>query len=139
MKRGQRARVNPIGVIRSALKTRGAAPKQGREGAPDAWLEVSPGVAEGVDGIVAGAHIVILTWLHRARRDVLKVHPRSDRRNPLTGVFATRSPDRPNPVGLHRVTVRKVVKNRLRIGPIEAIDGTPVIDIKPVLAGCRDF
>jgi tRNA-Thr(GGU) m(6)t(6)A37 methyltransferase TsaA len=139
MKRGQRARVNPIGVIRSALKTRGAAPKQGREGAPDAWLEVSPRVAEGVDGIVAGAHIVILTWLHRARRDVLKVHPRSDRRNPLTGVFATRSPDRPNPVGLHRVTVRKVVKNRLRIGPIEAIDGTPVIDIKPVLAGCRDF
>jgi tRNA-Thr(GGU) m(6)t(6)A37 methyltransferase TsaA len=137
MKRGQSARVNPIGVIRSALKTRGAAPKQGR--APDAWLEVSPGAAEGVDGIEAGADIVVLTWFHRARRDVLKVHPRSNRRNPLTGVFATRSPDRPNPVGLHRVTVRKIVKNRLRIGPIEAIDGTPVIDIKPVLAGCRDF
>jgi tRNA-Thr(GGU) m(6)t(6)A37 methyltransferase TsaA len=139
VKRGRSARVHPIGVIRSTLRTLGATPKQGREGAPDAWLEVSPGVAEGVDGIVAGAHIVILTWLHRARRDVLKVHPRSDRRNPLTGVFASRSPDRPNPVGLHRVTVRKVVKNRLRIGPIEAIDGTPVIDIKPVLAGCRDF
>jgi tRNA-Thr(GGU) m(6)t(6)A37 methyltransferase TsaA len=139
MKRGQSVRVNPIGVIRSALKTRGAAPKQGREGAPDAWLEVSAGVAEGVNGIEAGADIVVLTWLHRARRDVLKVHPRSNRRNPLTGVFATRSPDRPNPVGLHRVTVRKIVKNRLRIGPIEAIDGTPVIDIKPVLAGCRDF
>jgi tRNA-Thr(GGU) m(6)t(6)A37 methyltransferase TsaA len=139
MKRGQSARVNPIGVIRSALKTRGAAPKQGRECAPDAWLEVSPGAAEGVDGIEAGADIVVLTWFHRARRDVLKVHPRSNRRNPLTGVFATRSPDRPNPVGLHRVTVRKIVKNRLRIGPIEAIDGTPVIDIKPVLAGCRDF
>jgi tRNA-Thr(GGU) m(6)t(6)A37 methyltransferase TsaA len=131
--------VNPIGVIRSALKTRGGAPKQGREGAPDAWLEVNPGVVEGVAGIAAGADIVVLTWFHRARRDVLKVHPRSDRRNPLTGVFATRSPDRPNPIGLHRVTVRTVVKNRLRIGPIEAINGTPVIDIKPVLAGCRDF
>jgi tRNA-Thr(GGU) m(6)t(6)A37 methyltransferase TsaA len=80
-----------------------------------------------------------VTWLRRARRDVLKVHPRSDRRRPLTGVFATRSPDRHNPLGLHRVNVRRVAKNRLRIGPIEAIDGTPVIDIKPVLSGLRDF
>jgi tRNA-Thr(GGU) m(6)t(6)A37 methyltransferase TsaA len=88
---------------------------------------------------VAGDAIIVVTWLHRARRDVLKVHPRSDRRRPLAGVFATRSPDRPNPLGLHRVTVRKVVKNRLRIGPIEAIDGTPVIDIKPVLSGPENF
>ena len=85
-------------------------------------------------GLAVGDDIIGVTWLHRARRDVLKVHPRSDRRRPLTGVFATRSPDRPNPLGFHRVTVRRVTKNRLRIGPIEAIDGTPVIDIKPVLS-----
>src|SRR6476661_1166758 len=137
MNRG--AQLRPIGVIRSILKTRSEAPKQGSEGAPDAWLELSPFAAPGLDGLMAGDDILIMTWLHRARRDVLKVHPRSDRRRPLTGVFATRSPDRPNPVGLHRVKVRRIVKNRLRIGPIEAIDGTPVIDIKPVLAGCRDF
>jgi len=111
---------------------------QGREGAPDAWLEVSPLAAQGLDGLAVGDEIVVITWLHRARRDVLRVHPRSDRSRPLSGVFATRSPDRPNPVGLHRVTIRRVGKNRLRIGPIEAIDGTPVIDIKPVLSGVRD-
>jgi tRNA-Thr(GGU) m(6)t(6)A37 methyltransferase TsaA len=136
---GRRARLRPIGVIRSILKTRGEAPKQGSEGAPDAWLEVDPFAVQGLDGLVAGDAIIVVTWLHRARRDVLKVHPRSDRRRPLTGVFATRSPDRPNPLGLHRVTVRRVVKNRLRIGPIEAIDGTPVIDIKPVLSGPENF
>jgi tRNA-Thr(GGU) m(6)t(6)A37 methyltransferase TsaA len=139
MKGGRRAEIRPIGVIRSMLKKRSEAPKQGSEGAPDAWLEVSPLAAEGRDGLVVGNDIIVVTWLHRARRDVLKVHPRSDRRRPLTGVFATRSPDRPNPLGLHRVTVRRVAKNRLRIGPIEAIDGTPVIDIKPVLAGTQDF
>jgi tRNA-Thr(GGU) m(6)t(6)A37 methyltransferase TsaA len=133
------AQVRPIGVIRSVLTNRGRAPKQGAEGAPDAWLEVNPSVAEALDGLVSGDEIVVLTWLHQARRDVLKVHPRSDRSRPLTGVFATRSPDRPNPVGLHRVTLRKIVKNRLRIGPIEAIDGTPVVDIKPVLADSGDF
>jgi tRNA-Thr(GGU) m(6)t(6)A37 methyltransferase TsaA len=136
---GHRAQVRPIGVIRSRLKSRGQAPKQGREGAPDAWLEVSAFAAEGLEGIVAGSDLVVVTWLHRARRDVLRVHPRSDRRRPMTGVFATRSPDRPNPLGLHRVTVRRRVGNRLRIGPIEALDGTPVIDIKPVLGGPRDF
>ncbi len=113
--------------------------KQGAENAPDAWLEVNSFAAEALDGLLVGHEIIVVTWLHRARRDVLKVHPRSDPRRPLTGVFATRSPDRPNPLGLHRVTVRKVVKNRLRIGPIEAIDGTPVIDIKPVLSGAQDF
>ena len=136
---GRRTELRPIGVIRSILKTRGKAPKQGSEGAPDAWLEVSAFAAPALGGLVAGDDIIVVTWLHRARRDVLKVHPRSDRSRPLTGVFATRSPDRPNPLGFHRVTVRSVAKNRLRIGPIEAMDGTPVIDIKPVLSDVRDF
>jgi tRNA-Thr(GGU) m(6)t(6)A37 methyltransferase TsaA len=135
----RRARLRPIGVIRSKLKKRGDAPMQASEGAPDAWLDVSSFAIEALDGLKAGDDIIVLTWLHRAKRDVFKVHPRSDRSRPLTGVFATRSPDRPNPVGLHRVTVRKVIKNRLRIGPIEVIDGTPVVDIKPVLSGREDF
>ncbi len=117
------------------LKARGEAPKQGSEEAPDAWLAVRPWAAKGLHGIAVGDEIIVVTWFHRARRDVLQVHPRSDRRRPLAGVFATRSPDRPNPLGLHPVTVRKIARNRLRIGPIEAIDGTPVVDIKPVL-GC---
>jgi tRNA-Thr(GGU) m(6)t(6)A37 methyltransferase TsaA len=137
--KGKRAQLRPIGVIRSTIKKRGEAPRQGSEGAPDAWLEVSPFAAQGLDGLVVGDDIIVVTWLHRARRNVLKVHPRSDRRRPLTGVFATRSPDRPNPLGLHHVTVRRFAKKRLQIGPIEAIDGTPVIDIKPVLSGLRDF
>ena len=99
---------------------------------------MNPSTAPALDGLAIGDDIIVVTWLHRAQRDVLKVHPRSDRRRPLTGVFATRSPDRPNPLGLHRVTVRAVAENRLRIGPIEAIDGTPVVDIKPVLSGAQD-
>ena len=129
------AQLRPIGLIRSSIKHRSEAPKQGSEGAPDAWLEVSPLVAQGLDGLAVGDEIIVVTWLHLARRDVLKVHPRSDRTRPLTGVFATRSPDRPNPLGLHPVTVREVEKNRLRIGPIEAIDKTPVVDIKPLSCG----
>lgn len=125
--------LRPIGVIRSKLKERSKAPKQGSEGAPGAWLEVRPFAVQALDGLAAGDEIIILTWLHRAHRETLKVHPRSDPRRRLTGVFATRSPDRPNPIGLHQVIVRRIVRNRLRIGPIEAIDGTPVIDIKPVL------
>ncbi|HZE26299.1 MAG TPA: tRNA (N6-threonylcarbamoyladenosine(37)-N6)-methyltransferase TrmO [Terriglobales bacterium] len=131
--------LRPVGVIRSILKTRSQAPKQGSEGAPDAWLEVNSFAAQALDGLSTGDHVIVVTWLHRAKRDVLKVHPRSDPRRPLAGVFSTRSPDRPNPLGLHRVTVRRVAKNRLRIGPIEAIDGTPVIDIKAVLSGLPDF
>lgn len=127
------ARLRPVGVIRSAIEHRSQAPRQGSEGAPDAWLEVEPRAARGLQGLSPGDEIIVITWLHRARRDVLRVHPRSDPRNPLTGVFATRSPDRPNPLGLHPVVVRAVDGNRLRIGPIEAIDGTPVVDIKPVL------
>ena len=127
------ARLRPIGVIRSNLKKRADAPKQGAEGAPEAWLEVKPFAVEGLDGVEAGAEIIVVTWLHKARRDVLKVYPRSDRHRPLTGVFATRSPDRPNPLGLHPVVVSRIEGNRLRIGPIEAIDGSPVVDIKPVI------
>lgn len=108
-------------------------------GRPDAWLEVQAFAAQALEGLRPGDHIIVLTWFHRARRDVLQVHPRSDPRRQLTGVFATRSPDRPNPVGLHPVIVRKVVKNRVRIGPSEAIDGTPVIDIKPVIPSHPDF
>src|SRR5215467_16163007 len=135
--RSKRAELRPIGVIRSSIKNRREAPKQGSEGAPDAWLEVDPAVAQALDGLKPGDELIVVTWLHEARRNVLKVHPRSDPRRRLTGVFATRSPDRPNPLGLHPVTVRAVAKNRLRIGPIEAIDGTPVIDIKPVLCTPR--
>jgi tRNA-Thr(GGU) m(6)t(6)A37 methyltransferase TsaA len=123
----------PIGVIRSKVKERRKAPKQGSEGAPYVWLEVHPFATPALDGLAVGDQLIVLTWLHRAHRDTLKVHPRSDPKRRLTGVFATRSPHRPNPIGLHEVTVRKINKNRLRIGPIEAIDGTPVIDIKPVL------
>ena len=137
MKNG-RAELRPIGVIRSTIKKRSEAPKQGSEGAPDAWLEMSASVAEGLEGIKAGDDILVLTWLHKARRDVLKVHPRSDPNRALTGVFWTRSPDRPNPLGLHRVTVREIAKHRLRIGPIEVIDGTPVVDIKPALSCVAD-
>jgi tRNA-Thr(GGU) m(6)t(6)A37 methyltransferase TsaA len=123
-----------IGVIRSDLKTRSQAPRQGSEGAPDAWLEMSPLVARGLEGLAAGDELIVVTWLHRARRDVLRVRPRSDRRRSLTGVFATRSPDRPNPLGLHRVTLRRIEGERLLVGPMEAIDGTPVVDLKPVLS-----
>jgi tRNA-Thr(GGU) m(6)t(6)A37 methyltransferase TsaA len=138
-KGGDSAQLRPIGVIRSTIKKRSQAPKQGSEGAPDAWLEVSPFAAQGLEGLLPGTDILVITWLHQGRRDILKVHPRSDPRRPLTGVFATRSPDRPNPLGIHRVTVRRVTKNRLRIGPIEVIDGTPVVDIKPALSCVQDF
>src|SRR5262249_2222922 len=100
---GRQARLRPIGVIRSVLRKRVAAPKQGFEGAPDAWIEISSFAEAGLVGLTPGDDIIVVTWLHRARRDVLEVHPRSDRTRPLTGVFATRSPDRPNPLGLHRV------------------------------------
>jgi len=133
------ARLHPVGTIRSTIKTLKGAPKQGSEGAPDAWLEVSAFAAPALDGLVAGDDVIVITWLHQARRNVMKVHPRSDLRRPLTGVFATRSPDRPNSLGLHRVTVRQIDGKRLLIGPIEAMDGTPVVDIKPVLRKTADF
>lgn len=122
-----------IGVIRSDLVDVDEAPMQGSEGAPDAWLEIEEWAVEALHGLSVGDEILIITWFHRADREVFQVHPRSDPNNPLTGVFATRSPDRPNPLGLHPVTVRAIEPNRLRVGPIEAIDGTPVVDIKPVI------
>jgi tRNA-Thr(GGU) m(6)t(6)A37 methyltransferase TsaA len=130
--------IEPIGVIRSELTSREAAPLQGYEGAPEAWLELTALGAQGLGGITAGDEIIVLTWLHRARRDVFQVHPRGRLAAPLTGVFATRSPDRPNPLGLHRVAVLEVAGPRLRVAPLEAIDGTPVVDIKPVLARSDD-
>jgi tRNA-Thr(GGU) m(6)t(6)A37 methyltransferase TsaA len=130
--------IRPIGVVRSELKNREEAPMQGYEGAPEAWLEIVPEVADGLQGIEAGSDAILLTWLHRSERDTLLVHPRGDPDAPLTGVFATRSPDRPNPIGLHRVTVLEVDGRRLRVAPLEAIDGTPVVDIKTVLGEVDD-
>jgi tRNA-Thr(GGU) m(6)t(6)A37 methyltransferase TsaA len=126
-------RLLPIGTVRSSLTDPAAAPKQGDEGAPEAWIEIAEGVAGGLGGIEAGAELVVLTWLHRAPRDVLRVHPRGDASRPATGVFATRSPARPNPIGLHRVRVLEVDGARLRVAGLEAVDGTPVLDLKPVL------
>ena len=126
-------RLRPIGVVRSELRDLELAPMQGDEGAPDAWIELRPEVLEAANGLGPGDELLVLTWFHQADRSVLEVHPRSDPSRPLTGVFSTRSPDRPNPVGLHRVRVRAVEKGRVRVGPLEAIDGTPVIDLKPVL------
>jgi tRNA-Thr(GGU) m(6)t(6)A37 methyltransferase TsaA len=130
--------LSAIGFLHSPLKEPGEAPRQGHEGAPDAWLEINASVAEGLEGIAVGDEIIVITWLHKAQRDILKVHPRGDETVPLAGVFATRSPDRPNPLGLHRVTVLSIAGNRLKVGPIEAIDGTPVVDIKPVLLQSAD-
>ena len=124
----------PIGRVHSGLTEPAEAPKQGHEGAPDARIEVLPSFTEALDGIEPGDEVVLLTWFHQADREVLKVHPRDDPGNPLTGVFATRSADRPNPIGLHRVEVLEVEDERwLTVCGLEAIDGIPVIDIKPVL------
>jgi tRNA-Thr(GGU) m(6)t(6)A37 methyltransferase TsaA len=131
--------LSPLGFLHSPLKEPGEAPRQGDEGAPDAWLEVHESVAQGLEGIAVGDELIVITWLHKAQRDLLKTHPRNDETMPLIGVFATRSPDRPNPLGLHRVTVREIVGKRVKVGPIEAIDGTPVVDIKPVLSQSVDF
>ncbi len=129
----ERETLRPIGVLSSEIKTAEEAPRQGKEGAPDAWLDVHAWAADALDGLRVGDEVLVITWFDRARRDVLRVHPRDDPKTPLTGVFATRSPDRPNPLGLHPVTVRSIEGTRLRVGPIEAFDGTPVVDIKPVI------
>jgi tRNA-Thr(GGU) m(6)t(6)A37 methyltransferase TsaA len=123
----------PIGWVESPLTDRATAPKQGDEGAPEAWLVLRAEVAAGLDGIGPGDEMIILTWLDRARRDVLRVHPRGDPNRPEQGVFNTRSPDRPNPIGLHRVEVVSIDDARVRVRNLEALDGTPVLDVKPVL------
>jgi tRNA-Thr(GGU) m(6)t(6)A37 methyltransferase TsaA len=117
---------------------RSQAPRQGNEGAPDAWIDLQGTVADGLGGLRVGDEMILITWLHRAKRDVLKVHPRGNTNAPLVGVFATRSPDRPNPLGLHRVTLLAIEGTSLKIRPLEAIDGTPVVDIKAVLLRTAD-
>ncbi len=131
--------LRPIGVVRSPLTTREEAPRQGSEGAPAAWVEIDPAFADALVGIAEGSEVILLTWLHLSDRDVLEVHPRGNLERPLAGVFATRSPDRPNPIGLHRVHVLEIDgPARLRVSPLEALDGTPVVDIKSVLASSAD-
>jgi tRNA-Thr(GGU) m(6)t(6)A37 methyltransferase TsaA len=125
--------LKPIGLVESPLTDRAQAPRQGDEGGPDAWLVFEPAVADGLRDIAVGTEIVLLTWLDRADREVLVTRPRDDPRRPLTGVFSTRSPDRPNPIGLHRVRVLAAEGLRIRVQGLEALDNTPVIDVKPVL------
>ena len=124
-----------VGRVESALTDPAAAPKQGDEGAPDALLVFDPAVRDALDGLRAGDEAIVLTWLDRADRDVLRVHPRGDAARPETGVFATRSPHRPNPIGLHRVEILEIDGLRVRVRGLEAVNGTPVLDLKPVLAG----
>jgi tRNA-Thr(GGU) m(6)t(6)A37 methyltransferase TsaA len=127
--------VVPIGLVESPLTDPAEAPKQGDEGAPDAWVVLEPGVLDGLDGMRPGDEVIVLTWLHRARRDVLRVHPRDDLSNPERGVFTTRSADRPNPIGLHRVQIAAIDGGRVLVRGLEAVHGTPVVDLKPVLRG----
>jgi tRNA-Thr(GGU) m(6)t(6)A37 methyltransferase TsaA len=127
--------ITPVGTVESELTDITYAPNQGDEGAPSAWLIFHPAVLEALDGVRAGDEVIVLTWLDRASRDVLRVHPRGDLSRPERGVFATRSPDRPNPIGLHRVQVESIKGGRLRVNNLEAVDGTPIVDVKPVLSG----
>jgi tRNA-Thr(GGU) m(6)t(6)A37 methyltransferase TsaA len=132
--RDERVELEPIGRVESPLDDPATAPKQGDEGAPDAWLLIEPGLVGGLRGIRTGDDVLVLTWLDRASRDTLEVHPRGDISRPPQGVFSTRSPDRPNPIGLHRVEVAEILGNRLRVRGLEALDGTPILDLKPVLS-----
>ena len=129
--------LRPIGTVESPLTDLASAPKQGDEGAPEAWLVFEPAVLAGLEGIQPGDELIVLTWLDRAERDVLRVHPRSDASRAEQGVFATRSPDRPNPIGLHPVEVVSIEGPRIRVRNLEALDGTPIVDVKPEL--CREI
>jgi tRNA-Thr(GGU) m(6)t(6)A37 methyltransferase TsaA len=122
-----------VGAVQSSLTDPASAPKQGDEGAPDASIVIEPAVLPALDGIQAGDEVLVFTWFHLARRDVLRVHPRGDASRPQQGVFNTRSPDRPNPIGLHRVEVLSIDGERLSVRNLEAVHGTPVVDIKPVI------
>jgi tRNA-Thr(GGU) m(6)t(6)A37 methyltransferase TsaA len=130
---GDAYELRPVGWVESTLVDPDAAPKQGDEGSPEATLVFDEAVAEAFRDLEPGAEVLVLTWLHLARRDVLRVHPRSDPANPEQGVFNTRSPDRPNPIGLHRVQIVAIDGARFRVRNLEALDGTPVVDVKPVL------
>lgn len=129
-----RFEVVPIGVVESSLTDLDAAPKQGDEGSPDAWLVFDPAVLDGLRDLHEGDEVIVLTWLHRAQRGVLRVHPRDDVTNPERGVFSTRSADRPNPIGLHQVQIASIDGTRFQVRNLEAVDGTPVVDVKPLLA-----
>lgn len=129
--------LRPVGTVESPLADPASAPKQGDEGAPEAWIVFHQAVLPALEGVEPGDAILVLTWFHLARRDVLRVHPRGDAARPRQGVFSTRAPDRPNPIGLHRVEVVAVERTRLRVRDLEAVDGTPVIDVKPVLSSDR--
>ena len=126
--------IDPVGTVSSTLTDPASAPNQGDEGAPEAWLVFEPAVLEALEGIQPGDEVVVLTWLDRAARDVLRVHPRGDESRPQQGVFATRSPHRPNPIGLHRVEVVSIDGRRIRVRNLEAVDGTPILDVKAVLS-----
>jgi tRNA-Thr(GGU) m(6)t(6)A37 methyltransferase TsaA len=130
---GEAFELRPIGRVESTLVDPASAPKQGTEGAPEAWLAFDVAVGEGLADVRAGDEVLVLTWLHRASRDVLVVHPRDDPSAPERGVFSTRSADRPNPIGIHRTQVVEVDGLRIRVRNLEAVDGTPVVDLKPVL------
>jgi tRNA-Thr(GGU) m(6)t(6)A37 methyltransferase TsaA len=130
--------VRPIGRVQSLLVSTADAPRQGDEGAPDAYLVLDPEVQAGLDGIAVGDEIIVLSWLHEADRTVLRVHPRGDLSRPEAGVFSTRAPSRPNPIGLHRVRVLDVDGARLHVSGLEAIDGTPVVDLKPTLSSIEE-
>lgn len=129
-----RFEVKAIGRVESPLTDLASAPKQGDEGAPEAWLVFDPAVLDALQGIHPGDEVIVLTWLDRARRDVLRVHPRGDVSRAQQGVFATRSPHRPNPIGLHRVEIASVDGRRIRVRKLEALDGTPIVDVKPTLS-----
>jgi tRNA-Thr(GGU) m(6)t(6)A37 methyltransferase TsaA len=132
-----RYELRSVGHVESVLVDRETAPKQGFEGGPEAWLVFDPDMADAIRDLAVDADIFLLTWLDRARRDVLAVHPRDDPRNPETGVFSTRSQDRPNPIGLHRVRIAAIDGLRVLARDLEAFHGTPIVDVKPVLAGGR--
>jgi tRNA-Thr(GGU) m(6)t(6)A37 methyltransferase TsaA len=125
--------VRPVAVVESPLTDTAAAPKQGFEGGAAAWLAFDPAVLSALDGLAPGQRVILLTWLDRADRETLRVHPRDDARNPLRGVFGTRSADRPNPIGLHEVEILAIDGARMHVAPLEAVDGTPILDVKPVL------
>jgi tRNA-Thr(GGU) m(6)t(6)A37 methyltransferase TsaA len=130
--------IQPIGRVESPLTDPAVAPKQGDEGAPDAWLVFERDVSEGLRDLEAGTEVIVLTWFDRAARDVLVVHPRGDTTRPPTGVFSTRSPSRPNPIGLHRVTIVAIDGPRMLVRDLEALDGTPIVDVKPVLGSISE-
>jgi tRNA-Thr(GGU) m(6)t(6)A37 methyltransferase TsaA len=123
----------PIGYVESPLTSRAIAPLQGTEGSPDAWLVLNENVSLGITDLHVGTEVFVLTWLHLAARSVLRVHPRGNPYNAEEGVFSTRSPDRPNPIGLHRVEIIATEPARIQVGHLEAINGTPILDIKPIL------